>query len=191
MKICSVTDCGREVKARGWCNMHYVRWRKYGDINYRKIQHFHNPEEAFEARTEWQGDCLIWTGATDSNGYGQMRFNGSYIGAHRYAWEREHGPIPVGGYIDHKDHCNTSCVNVLHLRMTTNQQNTSNLSGVHKNNTSGHRGVSWNKRKKRWHVRVWKNYVCHHIGYYDDLEEAAKVAEETRKELFGEYAGRG
>lgn len=28
---CLVTDCGNIVEARGWCQKHYLRWRKYGD----------------------------------------------------------------------------------------------------------------------------------------------------------------
>lgn len=27
---CSVADCGRRAVARGWCLMHYKRWRKHG-----------------------------------------------------------------------------------------------------------------------------------------------------------------
>lgn len=28
---CSVDDCPRPLKARGWCGTHYRRWSKYGD----------------------------------------------------------------------------------------------------------------------------------------------------------------
>lgn len=28
---CSIADCGRPVKSRGWCQNHYRRWRLYGD----------------------------------------------------------------------------------------------------------------------------------------------------------------
>lgn len=31
MKVCSVADCDREAKTRGWCRMHYGRWRATGD----------------------------------------------------------------------------------------------------------------------------------------------------------------
>jgi hypothetical protein len=29
--ICSVQDCDRKHMARGWCDMHWKRWRKHGD----------------------------------------------------------------------------------------------------------------------------------------------------------------
>lgn len=28
---CSVEDCGKPARVRGWCQTHYMRWRKYGD----------------------------------------------------------------------------------------------------------------------------------------------------------------
>jgi hypothetical protein len=31
MTICVVEDCGRKVRARGWCVTHYERWRQHGD----------------------------------------------------------------------------------------------------------------------------------------------------------------
>lgn len=31
--ICSVEDCPKDASKRGWCEMHYRRWRLYGDLN--------------------------------------------------------------------------------------------------------------------------------------------------------------
>lgn len=30
-RICDVLECENPVRARGWCNAHYHRWKKYGD----------------------------------------------------------------------------------------------------------------------------------------------------------------
>lgn len=30
-RICSVADCGNPHLARGFCNVHYLRWKKHGD----------------------------------------------------------------------------------------------------------------------------------------------------------------
>ena len=30
-RICSIEDCERPVRARGWCNLHYRRWERTGD----------------------------------------------------------------------------------------------------------------------------------------------------------------
>lgn len=30
-KVCSIDGCEKRVNSRGWCSMHYERWRKHGD----------------------------------------------------------------------------------------------------------------------------------------------------------------
>lgn len=106
--------------------------------------------------------------------------------AHRFAWERENGPIPAGMVVDHRDHCNPACVEISHLREATIAQNIANRAGADRDNAStGVRNVYPNH--DRFMVRIGKKY----IGTYLTLEEAATVAESARRELFGEFAGRG
>ncbi len=33
MTICRVEDCDRPVKARGWCNRHWLRWWRHGSTD--------------------------------------------------------------------------------------------------------------------------------------------------------------
>lgn len=69
------------------------------------------------------GPCLIFTGADNGNGYGQFRYNGKGDYVHRYAWEREHGPIPTGMTVDHL--CRVRrCANAKHLELVTGPENT-------------------------------------------------------------------
>lgn len=35
-RICSVEDCERGIIARGWCEMHYRRWKKHGDPTFER-----------------------------------------------------------------------------------------------------------------------------------------------------------
>jgi hypothetical protein len=30
-KICSIPDCGKPARSRGWCKMHHNRWLRHGD----------------------------------------------------------------------------------------------------------------------------------------------------------------
>lgn len=120
--------------------MHYLAWRRHGDpLGGRRT--LSTPEEAFAARTERRGDCLIWTGSKDSGGYGQLSIGGRLQRSHRYAWEREHGPIPEGVLIDHRYHCDPACCEVSHLREATYEQNGSNLRGARSTSATGIRGV--------------------------------------------------
>lgn len=31
LALCSIDGCDNRIEARGWCNRHYLRWRRYGD----------------------------------------------------------------------------------------------------------------------------------------------------------------
>lgn len=35
VRICSVEGCEHPSKSRGWCNMHYQRWQRHGDLERR------------------------------------------------------------------------------------------------------------------------------------------------------------
>ena len=47
----------------------------------------------------------------------------------------------------------------------------------------------WNKNKQQWSVGLCRNCKRIQIGYYDDLEEAGRVAEQARQKYYGTYAG--
>lgn len=189
-KQCSIKGCQHKHQARGWCNKHYKRWRSNGDPLKVQTTRGLSPAEYFQLKTEWRGECLIWTGTKNHDGYGHIPIIGkSTEKAHRYAWEQVHGPIPEGLLVDHKDHCHPACCNVEHLRLASASQNASNRSGPTRNNTSGYRNVY--RHNKKWRVQIKSRGVLHLFGVYDDIEEAARVAKKAREEMFGEYAGRG
>lgn len=55
-----------------------------------------------------------------------------------------------------------------------------------KNNTSGYKGVSYNKRDK-YQAKIKFNKQIH-IGYFEDPIRAAKAYDAKALELFGEFA---
>jgi len=71
------------------------------------------------------------------------------------------------------------------LRSATRSQNMMN-SGKPKNNTSGHKGVSWHRNK--WEARIIINGKKKHLGCFEDKEEAAKAYKEAAEKYFGEFA---
>lgn len=141
-----------------------------------------DPEQVFAENSTPQGDCIIWTGSVVDQGYGEMYFDGRKVRAHRYAWERVNGLIPDGLVIDHK--CfNRACVKVDHLRAVTRQQNSQNRQGALGRNEVGIRGVGWVPRAGKFRARVRHNDIDYHLGYYDEAEEAGRVAAAKRREL--------
>lgn len=68
-------------------------------------------------------DCLVWQGAKNKAGYGkESKPGGGWKLAHRMAWERRYGPIPLGLFVCH--HCdNPGCIRLSHLFLGTAKDN--------------------------------------------------------------------
>lgn len=184
---CKRDGCDETAWARELCGPHYQAWRNETKPKRKRPfqRRYMSPDDSFNARTEWRDNCLVWTGYTQSDGYGQMRFNGKAKRVHRYAWERVHGEIPRGMLVDHICHTK-SCVNIEHLRLATKSQNAMNQRGPDSDNTSGHRNVSWGNGK--WEVRISKDGFVHKIGRFQEKNNAIRAAEKAREKLFGEFA---
>lgn len=186
-RSCSIPGCSNEYYRRDYCRNHYRRWSKYGDPHAGQ-QRFSDPRDTLAALSEWQGDCLIWTGSKDRNGYGYIAIAGKTKRVHRYVWEQAYGAIPKTQELDHR--CwSRSCINVDHIRLVTRTENNRYLAGASANSSSGVRNVYRNG--SRWQVAVNKDGQARYFGTYDTIAEAAQVADQARKDLFGEFAGRG
>lgn len=79
--------------------------------------------QRFWAKVDKSGECWLWTGARDWNGYGQTAIGHVNLRAHRVAYELERGPIPDGLTLDHLCR-NPPCVNPSHLEPVTSGENT-------------------------------------------------------------------
>lgn len=69
------------------------------------------------------------------------------------------------------------------LRPVTHKQNLENRR-LNKNNKSGVRGVSWNKRARKWRAYVMSNGIEKHLGFFTRLEEAEKAVIAARGAYF-------
>lgn len=184
MKECSVENCAKVPRNRGLCPTHYTRFRRHGDPNkVMVVRHAGTDAERFWAKVERGEGCWLWS-ASKSNGYGLfMTYDRRKNMAHRLAYELTIGPIPDGHQIDHICH-NRACVNPDHLRLATNKQNNENASGLRSTNTSGYRGVSFNKRSNRYVATAHHNGLRNYGGAFTNPEEAGEAARQLRLSLY-------
>lgn len=78
--------------------------------------------ERFWPKVDKTEDCWLWTGATDTHGYGQITIDYKRKKAHRVAYELVVGPIPEGASLDHLCR-NPPCVRPDHLEPVTHAEN--------------------------------------------------------------------
>jgi len=73
------------------------------------------------------------------------------------------------------------------LRSCTITENNRNRPTPTKN-TSGFKGVSWDKRKKNWKVDIRINNKTKYIGNFASKEDAAKAYDTAAKQYHGDFA---
>ncbi len=93
---------------------------------------------------------------------------------------------PEGAYIDHRngDSLDNRRGN---LRLATNAQNGMNR-GMQSNNTTGYKGVVLHKPSGRYRVMLSANKRKVHVGYFDDITDAARAYNEAALLHHGEFA---
>lgn len=124
-------------------------------------------------------------GAKGTLGYIHISVDMKKYLAHRLAYFYMIGEWPAE-VIDHING-NKSDNRWANLRPATVAQNTWN-SSVPQNNSSGHKGVSFSKSKRRWTARISKNYRLRILGYFDTKEEAIEAYQKAAKRLHGKFA---
>ena len=68
------------------------------------------------------------------------------------------------------------------LRRCTGAQNQQNRPRLAVNNTSGRRGVAWDRSRGKWLAYARLDGRQHNLGRYDDVDEAAATAARFRAE---------
>lgn len=153
-------------------------------------------QEQVKELFEYKENSLYWkaplfksrkdkpAGCFGKNGYRQIRTKyGKYL-EHRLIYLYHYGVLPP--YIDHIDG-NPSNNSIENLRECTHMQNHFNEKKS-KNNTSGFKGVSFHKPSQKWRASVFVNYKQHHLGLFEDIQDANLACIDFRNKHHGEFA---
>jgi len=124
----------------------------------------------------------------DRDGYSASRICGKFLLAHRVIWAIVYGSWPAH-CIDHINGIKADN-RLSNLREATQSENGCNRPAP-KHNIRGIKGVSWNNRDGKWHVRITKHGCCKHIGYFDNITDAAAAYAKAATELHGKFANQG
>lgn len=122
-------------------------------------------------------------GSLSADGYVSVRVNDAQYKAHRLIYLMHHGKLPR--MLDHID-CNRANNRIENLREASLSQNRMN-STIAKNNTSGSKGVWWNKVHQKWQVCIRKDNKSNYLGTYSNKEEAIQVANKYREQIHAEF----
>tara|TARA_R110000803_G_C11723563_1_gene288600 strand:+ start:43 stop:501 length:459 start_codon:yes stop_codon:yes gene_type:complete len=139
-----------------------------------------NTHEDFLSRLEKQGDCLVYTGHLNDDGYGIFGFNNKSWGAHRYSYTHYVGSIPKGLIVLHS--CdNPPCVLPSHLRVGSVQDNMDDMVA------KGRSGNVNDKECRNGHPRTKENTYINKVSRKTDMRvcricvRASEVRSKARK----------
>jgi len=126
-------------------------------------------------------------GSETEKGYIRIAINHKKYRAHRLVFLMHKGYLPktldhING--DRKDN------RIENLRPATLAQNAQNRD-ISSRNKSGYKGVYWTKQTKKWRAEIETSGERLHLGYFDNVEEAAEVVRKAREELHGVFANHG
>ena len=108
-------------------------------------------------------------GWIDDMGYVRMQIDGRKYRAHQLAWLFAYGFISAED-IDHANQ-QRSDNRLCNLRLATRSQNNQNRR-LETRNTSGIKGVCWDKRNGKWIAQLMVDKKNKFLGYYDNLFDA-------------------
>ena len=113
----------------------------------------------------------------------KIAINDRAFHGHKLAWFHYYGDWP-SRIIDHING-DASDNRIANLRLVNETQSVQNR-GISRNNTTGHKGVTYSTTAKRWRARIGVNYK-EVMTYHDTFESAVEGRLALEREFFGRY----
>lgn len=147
----------------------------------------YNPDTGIFTRASGRCSGNI-TGVAGNNGYLTINLGGCIHSCHRLAWLYMTGSWPKA-CIDHINMVRSDN-RFSNLRKASYTQNGCNI-GKKSNNTSGVKGVHWNKPNSKWIASICIKRKRINLGSYADINDAAAAYRAGAIRYHGEFANAG
>lgn len=98
-------------------------------------------------------------------------------------------PLTAQQKVDHRKHADGSHYQdrLENLRICSNSENSRNCR-LSSRNTSGYKGVCWNKPTGKWRARIRISGKLQHLGFFHTPEAAAEAYDAAAIRYFGEFS---
>lgn len=199
-KTCQAEGCPRDIYAKGYCKRHWKQLWRHGEILSRT---YHDPNEIiikgtvaevvlYNQKNQEVGRTIINVEDVEkikghkwylSQGYAATIINGKMVRMSNFIMDFTPSREEV---IDHKDRDGLNN-RKMNFRKCTTQQNSCNKK-MQKNNSSGYRGVTWDKANNKWSVAIWINKKSIWLGRFNNKIKAAKAYNKAALIHHGEFA---
>jgi hypothetical protein len=157
---CSFELCDKPIKniTHQLCYTHYEIYLKENNLQKKKTRpRYSNVEDAWKwCLDNWvtrdkQTNCLVWLG-TIRDGYGKFRWKNDEVSVyvHIYAYEKNIGSVG-NSVVDHTCR-NRLCMNVDHLELITNEENSKRANLLEGNRS----GIGWVDPNQKSIDHFWK-----------------------------------
>ena len=122
-----------------------------------------------------------------TDGYRQIMIYRRVYRTHRLVHLYHHGWTPE--IIDHINQ-NPTDNRIENLRSATRAENAYNCK-LRPDNTSGVKGVTWCKNKRKWVARLYANRRCVNLGRFANMQDAIAIVMAARTQYHGAFASEG
>lgn len=125
-----------------------------------------------------------FAGSPNSDGYLQVKIDGNHYYVSRLVWFYCKGSWPT----DKLDHIDQNKINnkLDNLREVTQSENGMNRTKP-SNNTSGYKGVCFDRANKKWKAQIGRRGLQRSLGYFSTKEEASVAYIKAANLLHGNF----
>lgn len=164
------------TKTCGHCPEQYDFFDNFTKCTVKSGRYFIFDNEDLDLLKQYQ-----WS--VDKHGYAQgiNKSSGKKVKLHRLLLNVS--DVAVVDHINGQPWDNRKC----NLRFATQHQNTQN-SAMPSSNTTGYKGVCFDKRKKKYLAAIHLNGKTKFLGYFSNPQDAAKAYDKAAVLYFGEFA---